>query len=76
ITVDTVTEHLRPPNRGQEQTPIGDLKKARDDFERTYIIQALKQHDKNITRAAKFLGMDRTNLHRKLKSLEIDPDTL
>ncbi len=76
ITVDTVTEHLRPPGRSQEPGPLGDLKRARDEFERSYIIQALKQHDKNITRAARFLGMDRTNLHRKLKSLEIDPDQL
>lgn len=77
ITTDTVNEHMRPTGKpGQEGQALGDLKKARDDFERTYIIQALKQSDRNITRAAKFLGMDRTNLHRKLKALGIDPDTI
>ncbi len=77
ITIDTVNEHLRPTGKaGQEPTALGDLKKARDDFERSYIIQALKQSDRNITRAAKFLGMDRTNLHRKLKALGIDPDAI
>lgn len=77
ITTDTVNEHMRPTGKpGQENQALGDLKKARDDFERTYIIQALKQSDRNITRAAKFLGMDRTNLHRKLKALGIDPDAI
>lgn len=76
ITVDTAAEHLRSPGKAQDASPIGDLKRARDEFEKNYIIQALKQHEKNITRAAKFLGMDRTNLHRKLKSLGIDPEAI
>lgn len=79
INYETTMEHL---NDSRNQPVIeniavtGDLRKAREEFERSYIIQALRQNDKNISRAARFLGIERTNLHRKLKSLQIDPDSI
>ncbi len=75
ITVETVATHLKDSRTkvSPENVAVtGDLKKAREEFERNYIIQALKQNEKNVSRAAKFLGMERTNLHRKIKSLNID----
>ena len=47
------------------------LKDARDIFEKQYLIQQLKTFDGNITKVAKFIGMDRAALHRKLSSLKI-----
>ncbi|MCB1317009.1 MAG: sigma-54-dependent Fis family transcriptional regulator [Leptospiraceae bacterium] len=79
ITPETVAEHLRDTRNRPRLDGIlvtGDLKKAREDFERNYIIQALRQNEKNISRAARFLGIERTNLHRKLKSLGIDPESI
>jgi len=81
IDPEIVTNHLGTTKGKKSQIedqPFsgGDLKTAREEFERSYIIQALKQNDGNISRAARHLGMERTNLHRKIKALGIDPDRL
>lgn len=79
ITHETVAIHLRDPRNKNvvENLPAeGDFRRAREEFERNYIIQALRQHDGNISRAAKFLGMERTNLHRKIKALNIEVEKL
>ncbi len=52
------------------------LKQAREDFEREYIIRALERNDKNITLAAKELGIERTNLHRKINQYNINLDRI
>ncbi|HEV2064660.1 MAG TPA: sigma-54 dependent transcriptional regulator [Thermoanaerobaculia bacterium] len=52
--------------------PDAPLKDARDDFERRYILAALKRHRGNVTRAAEMLGLERSNLYRKLKSYGIE----
>lgn len=74
ITADTVMQHLRDPRSDSKKSAPMDLKSAKDDFEKQFIIQAIKQNDKNISRAAKALGIERSNLHRKIKSLGIDPE--
>lgn len=48
------------------------LKKAREEFEKEYIIKALRENEKNITTTAKILGIERTNLHRKVKQYNIN----
>jgi DNA-binding NtrC family response regulator len=55
----------------EEDFPGLDLRSARREFEKNYIIKALKQFDKNISKTAKFLGMERTHLHKKIKNLNI-----
>ncbi|MCU0847263.1 MAG: sigma-54 dependent transcriptional regulator [Spirochaetes bacterium] len=55
---------------------ISTLKKARDEFERDYIIRIIKMNDKNITLASRALGIERTNLHRKIKNYNIDLDKI
>lgn len=55
----------------KEEFPGLDLKTARKEFEKNYIIKALKQFNNNISKTAKFLGMERTHLHKKIKSLNI-----
>jgi len=52
--------------------PDAPLKDARDEFERRYILGALKRHRGNVTRAAETLGLERSNLYRKLKSYGIE----
>lgn len=47
------------------------LRDAREAFERQYLLAQLARFDSNITRMATFIGMERSALHRKLKSLEI-----
>ncbi|MCP4134655.1 MAG: sigma-54-dependent Fis family transcriptional regulator [bacterium] len=53
---------------------ISTLKRAREEFEKDFIIKALKKNDKNITVTSKNLGIERTNLHRKIKQYNIDVD--
>ncbi|HET9598124.1 MAG TPA: sigma-54 dependent transcriptional regulator [Anaeromyxobacteraceae bacterium] len=43
------------------------LKELRELVERDYIQKKLEEHDWNITQAAQSLGVERTNLHKKIK---------
>ena len=47
------------------------LKEAREYFEKEYLVTQLKKHHGNISKTADFIGMERSALHRKLKSLGI-----
>ena len=47
------------------------LKKAREKFEKNYLTSQLKKHKGNISKTAEFIGMERSALHRKLKTLGI-----
>ena len=47
------------------------LKEAREYFEKEYLTNQLKKHHGNISKTADFIGMERSALHRKLKSLGI-----
>ncbi|MBW4055279.1 MAG: sigma-54-dependent Fis family transcriptional regulator [Proteobacteria bacterium] len=48
------------------------LRDAREDFEREFIIQKLEENDWNISRTAELIELERSNLHRKIKSYGID----
>ena len=50
-----------------------DLRSARSDFERKYLIAQINNFKGNISKTAKFIGMDRSALHRKLNDLNIKP---
>ena len=47
------------------------LKEAREQFEKDYLINQLKINHGNISKTADYIGMERSALHRKLKSLGI-----
>ena len=47
------------------------LKEAREYFEKEYLMTQLKKNHGNISKTADFIGMERSALHRKLKSLGI-----
>jgi len=48
------------------------LRQARERFEKAYLEHQLKQHHGSVSKIAKIVGMERTHLYRKLKSLNID----
>ncbi len=52
------------------------LKQAREEFEKDYIIKMLRKNENNITVTARKLGIERTNLHRKIKQYNINIDKL
>ena len=47
------------------------LKEARENFEKEYLSTQLKKFGGNISKTAKFVGMERSALHRKLKGLGV-----
>ena len=47
------------------------LKEAREKFEKDYLTSQLKKHKGNISKTAEFVGMERSALHRKLRTLGI-----
>ncbi len=47
------------------------LKEARENFEKEYLTTQLKKFGGNISKMSKFIGMERSALHRKLKGLNI-----
>jgi len=60
----------------EEIFSIGDklsvpLREARENFEKEYLTTQLKKFSGNISKTAKFVGMERSALHRKLKQLGV-----
>ena len=50
------------------------LREAREIFEREYLLAQVARFDGNISRTAAFVGMERSALHRKLKSLGVQDE--
>ena len=61
-----------PNGSGGEKLMSLPLRDAREVFEREYLIAQINRFGGNISRTAEFIGMERSALHRKLKSLGID----
>ena len=56
-----------PPER------LGSLQEVRAAAEREYILKTLDETKGNVTRTAELLGLERSNLYRKMKALGIGP---
>ena len=80
ITLDDIAEGLSaspafeaatpPPPRlpGSPKT----LREFKEEMEREFIKQSLVSHDWNVSKTAEALGIERTNLHKKIKSFGLD----
>jgi two-component system nitrogen regulation response regulator NtrX len=53
--------------------PVQPLFEARDDWERAYILKTLGECEGNISRTADALGLERSNLYKKMRGLGIAP---
>jgi two-component system nitrogen regulation response regulator NtrX len=62
--------HMTAPPAGDDGLPIP-LRVARSRFERQYILERLSANRGNLGQTAKELGIERTNLYRKMKQLGI-----
>jgi two-component system nitrogen regulation response regulator NtrX len=58
---------------GPEGAPSVSLHDARERFERAYIMRALAAQQGNISRTADILGVERSNLYRKMRAFGIVP---
>ena len=57
---------------GETIAPGAPLRDAREDFERRYILAALKRFRGNVSRTAEALDLERSNLYRKLRAYGIE----
>ncbi len=60
-----------PSGSGGERMMSLPLREAREIFEREYLMAQIARFSGNISRTAEFIGMERSALHRKLKSLGV-----
>ena len=62
------------PGRNGSVCNHATLKDARPEFEREFIAQKLKEYAGNVSRTADAIGVERSNLHRKIKALRIETE--
>jgi two-component system nitrogen regulation response regulator NtrX len=74
IGLDDVLAHVKLDGGSVVSSNGGTLKEARARFERDYISAMLEQHQGRISDAARALGIQRTNLYRKMRSLRVSRD--
>ena len=74
IGLDDVLVHVKLDAGSVVFANGGTLKEARARFERDYIVAILDQHHGRISDAARALGIQRTNLYRKMRSLRVHRD--
>jgi len=73
-----IEPHHLPPElfRGatcSPQQPYSTLHEAREAYEREFILRKLEENQWNMTRTAAALGLERSHLYRKMKTLGISP---
>jgi len=61
----------KAPSQGDAHIMALPLREAREVFEKEYLIAQINRFGGNISRTAEFVGMERSALHRKLKSLGV-----
>lgn len=61
----------RAPTQSDQHIMGLPLREAREMFEKEYLIAQINRFGGNISRTAEFIGMERSALHRKLKSLGV-----
>ena len=69
--------HLPPLTQRQNARPRAEfstLQQARDAYERDYILKKIEEAHNNMSRAAEMLGLERSHLYRKMKSLGISAE--
>lgn len=76
ITADLLPSEIgdtlpRAPTESDQHIMALPLREARELFEKEYLIAQINRFGGNISRTAEFVGMERSALHRKLKSLGV-----
>jgi len=61
------------PEALAQSGPVVPLSDARDEFEKDYILQTLAAQQGNMSRTAEVLGVERSNLYKKLRAFGITP---
>ena len=75
VGVDEIKSVL-PLGKGLKIASGSNLKQAADDFEKKFILDTIKGAGNNMARAARTLGLERSHLYKKMKTLNIDRNGL
>jgi two-component system nitrogen regulation response regulator NtrX len=76
VRIDARHIPLNPARRQASDRPVdrfGSLQEVREAAEREYILKKLEETNGNVTRTAELLGLERSNLYRKMRTLGIAP---
>lgn len=68
LTIEAVPFEIR---KQRDAAPRSSVHEARDAAERDHIVKALENADWNVSAAARALGMERTNLHKRIRALGV-----
>jgi two-component system nitrogen regulation response regulator NtrX len=71
LEAESVPLEIRMP---KNHAGRGNLRETRESAEREHIRRALEEAQWNVSGAARALGMERTNLHKRIKALGIERD--
>lgn len=80
ITLDDISDSLGASPAFEAATPLPPrlpgapktLREFKEEMEREFIRQSLISHDWNVSKTAETLGIERTNLHKKIKAFGLD----
>jgi len=73
LTAESIPVEIRL-SRGASP-PKGNLREAKESAEREHILRALDEAKWNVSSAARALGMERTNLHKRIRALGLTRET-
>ncbi|MBN1474304.1 MAG: sigma-54-dependent Fis family transcriptional regulator [Syntrophaceae bacterium] len=72
LSIRTEYKNITSKNGSIALDQISDsLKDAKLDFEKQFILKKLEENEGNITKTAEAIGLERSNLHKKLKSMKL-----
>lgn len=66
-----IRSDVKMPSVGNPSIVVMPLREAREAFEREYLLAQVNRFGGNISKTARFIGMERSALHRKLRALGI-----
>lgn len=75
----TMAECLAYPHLTRSEIALGHvqlgsetLREAKNNFERTFLLEKLEENEWNISKTAEIIGIERSNLHRKMKTYDLE----
>jgi two-component system nitrogen regulation response regulator NtrX len=66
-----IRSDVKMPSVGNPSIVVMPLREAREAFEREYLLAQVNRFGGNISKTARFIGMERSALHRKLRALGV-----
>ncbi|HVO65065.1 MAG TPA: sigma-54 dependent transcriptional regulator [Syntrophales bacterium] len=70
--IPSLAENHQMPDLTVPGFTPGSFRTAKTDFEKKYIMKKLQEFDGNISKTAEAIGIERSNLHRKIKRFGLD----